>query len=333
MEKKVYEALSYDNDFDIDLEMKNINFIYNSNVNNLHKELHTNPQKIRSKILETRKTYYSNKKSAIIRKGLQVHFVDGFYIPINYNWKKIAINLSGGADSACLAFILCKIIIKNNWRVQIDVITHSRVWQKRPWASVVSVNVYNKLREMFPDIISARFTNYIPPELEYASLGHIVNKRSGDQIAVDSFNNYLANVNGYNAIYNATTKNPSTKKPIHGRMANRDFDLQDIRLEDLVINRKNYWILLPLKIVEKDWIVKQYIDNDYLDLFAITRSCEGDEGVCDPDKKFLTAAEMCLAGMDYDWFKNNQTAVIPTCGECFWCHERKWAMEKNNLEL
>ena len=38
----------------------------------------------------------------------------GVIVPICKNWKKIGINLSGGADSAMMTWILCQTIIKYN---------------------------------------------------------------------------------------------------------------------------------------------------------------------------------------------------------------------------
>ena len=40
--------------------------------------------------------------------------IDNVNIPFNINWKKVAVSLSGGADSALLSYLLCEIIEKNN---------------------------------------------------------------------------------------------------------------------------------------------------------------------------------------------------------------------------
>jgi hypothetical protein len=60
--------------------------------------------------------------------------------------------------------------------------------------------------------------------------------------------------------------------------------------------------------VRKDWIIRQYINNNIGELLEITRSCEGE-------------------------FDNiNYTNYIPyqrvsTCGKCFWCKEREWGID------
>jgi hypothetical protein len=46
------------------------------------------------------------------------------------------------------------------------------------------------------------------------------------------------------------------------------------------------------------------------DLLNITRSCEGE-----------------FEGIDYKTYIKGQ--LIPTCGKCFWCKEREWAIEQN----
>lgn len=48
------------------------------------------------------------------------------------------------------------------------------------------------------------------------------------------------------------------------------------------------------------------------DLLNITRSCEGN-----------------FDSLDYKNYIPNQP--VPECGECFWCQERNWAKEKNNV--
>lgn len=254
--------------------------------------------------------------------GLKTHIVDGVAIPLNPDWKRIGVNLSGGADSCSLAYTLASIIKENGYDTKIDVITHTRVWENRPWAGPVSVNVFNKLKEMFPDIIEERHTNFIPSEVEHGAVGFYEGDRSIDQIIVNSYNNYLAKHKKFNAIFNATTKNPSMETPTEDRMRNRDVNLEEITIDQIAQNRSSYWILLPLMGVEKNWVIKRYHDNNILDLLNTTRSCEGDG----------TKSAM-LKGTDVDWY--DESKDVPECGQCFWCHERNWAKQKveENNEL
>jgi len=66
----------------------------------------------------------------------------------------------------------------------------------------------------------------------------------------------------------------------------------------------------PFVYTAKDWIVKQYYKENIVDLFNITRSCEGE-----------------FEGLDYTTYTPGQT--VPTCGDCFWCKEREWGIEQN----
>ena len=62
---------------------------------------------------------------------------------------------------------------------------------------------------MFPNVIGDRLQNYIPPEIEEASVGpDLINGRSGDRIAVDSFNMYCQVTYNLDAVYNTVTLNP-----------------------------------------------------------------------------------------------------------------------------
>ena len=256
-------------------------------------------------------------KLLVYKSGIKQFKQDNVNIPFNPDWKRIAVNLSGGADSALLTLLLCKHIEHNNIDCKIDIITHQRVWNIRPWAGTVSLNVYNKLKEKWPNIIEERITNYVPPELEHSTLGNIVEDRSGDQIIVQSYNDFLAQQNDYNAIFNATTKNPSMDNPAEDRMLNRDHTY--FPLNEFMHVMNSYWKIMPLIATEKDWVIKQYKDLDMMDIYDITRSCEGDGRDGGP-----------LVGKDYLWYKYSDEEIV-TCGKCFWCVERKWAEEQNEL--
>lgn len=279
------------------------------------KEVHILLDWVKKEIEKNQINRKDSNKTVLNAAGLQTHSVNGLMIPLNCNWKRVAINLSGGADSCSLAYSLAKIIEKNGYNTKIDIITYVRVWNNRPWAATVSLNVYNKLKEMFPTIIDQRYTNFIPPELEHGSVGSIYKNRSVDQVIVSSFNDYIASLNDYDAIYNATTKNPSVDRPTDDRMKDRDIDVDIVTIKSLAINMTEYWLLRPLIAVEKDWVIQVYRDNEILDLLNTTRSCEGDG-----------TKSLILSGTDYNWY--NGSNEVPECGQCFWCHERNWAKKK-----
>jgi len=259
-------------------------------------------------MFEVSNSYYKELDKNIIREKFN-HLI----ICFDPTWKKIGVNLSGGADSALLTFFLCSIIKKHNLKTKVDVITYQRCWETRPWQGYVSIQVYNKLKNMFPDIICDRLTTFIPPELEHGVSGEIINGRSGDQIIVGSFNNFAAWNYNLDAVFNATSKNPSFNNR-EDRMTNRDKDAVDGSLNDLWQTSRKKIQAYPFKFVQKDWIVAQYHLYKIPDLYYTTRSCEGDITL-NPKLK-----EVCGHYKDY-----KDGMDIPICGECWWCDERDWA--------
>jgi hypothetical protein len=269
---------------------------------------------------ETNNNLYTQLSSKV---EINLYRFDGLDIPFNPSWNKIGINLSGGADSTCLAMLLCKLISENKSNCEVHVITHNRCWNIRPWQSKISLEVFNKLTEKFPGIKFQRHVNYIPPELEWGAIGPIIKddtnrERSGDQIIVASFNNYVIYTEKLNAVYNATSRNPDIDIP--GKMNNREKDPKDGNIKDLIFSSHGGMVILPFVFVRKDWILSQYINNEMTDLYKVTRSCEG--SIADNNiKNVVSNLENYTSEMN-----------IPICEECFWCRERKWAEEKINYE-
>lgn len=256
------------------------------------------------------KIYESLDKTGLIKET--VSHLDIYLDP---KWKKIAVNLSGGADSALLTFLVCNIIKKHNLDTKVNVITYQRCWTTRPWQGWWSVQVFNKLKEYFPDIITDRITNYIPPELEYGVSGPIIEGRSGDQIIVGSFNKFAAWEYDLDAVYNATSKNPPNDDR-DDRMTNRDGDAENGTLKNLWTHNDevNATLVHPFRFVQKDWIVAQYHIHNILDLYNTTRSCEGDIVLHEEFTELVPHYKDYKPGME-----------IPTCSKCWWCHEREWA--------
>ena len=240
--------------------------------------------------------------------------INGLDIPFNTNWKKIGVNLSGGADSALLTYLLCKIISDNNLSTKVDVITYTRCWRSRPWQGHISLQVFEKLKSMFPDIIQDRHTAFIPPELEHGVIGNIVNDRSGDQIIVGSFNGYIAWEKNFDAVFNATSKNYDESRT--DRMLNRDKDAENGKLTDLWRNYNSAEVnfCYPFKFVKKEWIIANYYLHNILDLLSLTRSCEGDINMHEIIKHYCEDFTKYVPGM-----------YIPECQDCWWCKEREWA--------
>lgn len=242
-----------------------------------------------------------------------IYDAGGLAIPFDPLWKNIGINLSGGADSALLIYILCDIISKNKFDTSVNAITYHRCWKTRPWQIDISIRVFKKIQELFPYIKFQRHQGYVPPELEWGSIGPIVTdkhgrQRSGDQITVSSYNEYIMHNFEIDAAFEATTRNPDVE--FKGRMSNREKSPEDAVLEDLVFSNKSGLVFSPFKFIRKDWIYQQYKNNSLLELYSMTRSCEGE-----------------FENINYKNYTKGQ--YVPICGNCFWCKERDWAESIN----
>ena len=238
--------------------------------------------------------------------------IDGVEIPFDPAWERIAISLSGGADSAMLTYILCTLVPKDS-NFTVNVISHTRMWKTRPWQSYDSLRVFNFLVERFPNIKFKRHTNFISPELEWGNKGpSIVDEYgklvSGDNIEIRAFAEYIGYQENIDAYYNAVTRNP--KNVEFKGLPTRDVDLTNENHHLSIMKHMNKWAIHPFRFIEKSWVVKQYQNFLIMDLFKITRSCEGE-----------------FENLNYENYKIGQ--YVPECKKCFWCQEREWAIEQN----
>ena len=241
-----------------------------------------------------------------------IYEIDGVYFPIDSSWSKISISISGGADSALLSYLLCKTIKEQNLKIDIHIISNVRMWKTRPWQRFNSIDVFNWLSNNFPSLRFIRHEHFIPPEIEYGRIGPLIEDsfgqmKSGDQISTRSYAEYICYTNNINAWFAGITKNPPEDFSSDG-MNDRNVDeLED--LNSVIIDHQGICMCHPFKYKTKDWILKHYVENNILDLFHLTRSCEGEFDL-----------------IDYRNYKQGQ--IVPTCEKCFWCRERNWALSK-----
>jgi len=258
------------------------------------------------------------------------HYEGELIIPFDPSWKSIAVNVSGGADSAFLSCALAKIIKNNNYDCKIHFISFVRVWEFRPWAPFISKEVYDKIKFLFPSIIGDRIESFIPTELEEGVSGsNLYQNKSGDRILVNSFNKFAIYKFNLDAVYNATTLNPSDKSigiinEANKRPKDREISWYKNRGINALINleemEKNKSVTLyPLRYVDKTFVINGYVNNNWLDIFNTTRSCEGDKN-SNPD-----------LFSSYLGYKHKESK-LPLCGQCFWCVEREWALKQSGLE-
>jgi hypothetical protein len=227
---------------------------------------------------------------------------------LNPQWSRIAISLSGGADSALLAYLLCNQLISQ----EVHIISHIRCWKTKPWQENDSIRVYNWLQTRFPNIKFTRHVNFIAPDLEYGNIGPIITdeygkKVSGDNAEIRGFAEYVCHKENIDCYYNGVTRNPR-EKDING-MQERDLERTDENKHLEFMEHMGRYAAHPFRFISKDEIVKTYKKENIWDLFEITRSCEG-----------------TFDNIDYRSYNINDT--VPICGQCFWCKEREWAINK-----
>lgn len=240
---------------------------------------------------------------------MNFHDIDGVKIPLNSKWGKIAISLSGGADSAILAYILCS-IVKDQ---EVHIISHVRMWKTKPWQQYDSLNVFNYLTKKFPNVKLKRHTNFIAPDLEWGNRGPLLEdeygkKVSGDNIQIRSFAEYICFQENIDAYFNAVTRNP--RNVDFTGMSTRDIEPDDKNEHLIIMKHMGRYACHPFRFIEKSWVIKQYKRLDIEELLNITRSCEGE-----------------FEDINYQTYTPGQ--FVPVCGKCFWCKEREWAIEQS----
>ena len=221
---------------------------------------------------------------------------------IDPKWNRIAISISGGADSALLSYLICK-----GTNADIHFTNQIRLWKTRPWQEYVADQVIDWFKKRFTNKFFIH-KNHIPPELEWGEKGPTLideygKLKSGNQIILRSFNEYIAHKYNIDAIYGGVNQNPDIKIP--GSLSDRD---KGHIPEHFIHN--NVHICHPFVHTKKDWIIEQYYTNNILDLLDLTRSCEGE-----------------FEEINYKSYVPGQ--YVPVCRECFWCKEREWAFEKS----
>ena len=221
---------------------------------------------------------------------------------LNPEWKRIGISISGGADSTLLAFLIC-----SNTNANIHFTNQIRLWKSRPWQEHVADQVIDWFKTRFNNTFYVH-RNLIPSELEWADKGPTIvdeygKLKSGNQIILRSHNEYIAHKYQLDALYGGINKNPDIK--IDGALKDRDAG----HIPPHFVHN-GVAICHPFVYTKKDWIIKQYYDNNILDLLELTRSCEGE-----------------FSGLDYTTYTSGQ--YVPVCENCFWCKERAWAIEQS----
>lgn len=218
------------------------------------------------------------------------------------SWKKIGISISGGADSAMLAFLVCSAT-----DAEIHFTNQIRLWKTRPWQEYVADQVIEWFKNRFANKFVVH-KNLIPPDLEWADKGPTIideygKLKSGNQIILRSHNEYIAQKYKLDALYGGVNKNPDIE--IEGSLDDRD----EGHIAPHFIH-DGVHICHPFVYTRKDWIIQQYLEYGITDLLHLTRSCEGE-----------------FEDINYKTYIPGQ--FVPVCQKCFWCKEREWAIGRS----
>ena len=232
-------------------------------------------------------------------------------ITLDTDWKNIAIAVSGGADSALLAYMVCQTVKELDVNATIHIINHVRCWKTKPWQQDNADTVYNWLFQRFYHTTFKRHINFIAPDLEYGNIGPNLTdeygkKVSGDNIQSRAYAEFICKKYNIDAFYNGVTRNP--RLAAFNGMRERDIEPTEDNTHLLAMEHLGIMVFHPFRFTDKSEIVKMYKHLDIMELFEITRSCEG-----------------TIEGIDYTNYTPGQD--VPVCGECFWCKERAWAIE------
>lgn len=228
-------------------------------------------------------------------------------IPFDNDWRQIAVSVSGGADSALLAYLVCKKVTAQ----EVHIISHVRCWKTKPWQEYDSKRIYDWLCEHFPNITFHRHVNFIAPDLEYGDKGATLvdeygRNVSGDNIQQRAYAEYICHKHNINCYYNGVTRNPRDAE--FNGMKERDVERTKDNEHLEFMEHMGRYAAHPFRFITKDQIIKKYKEENIVDLFNITRSCEG-----------------TFDWLDYRNYKVGE--LVPVCNECFWCKERDWAVD------
>lgn len=216
-----------------------------------------------------------------------------FEIPEQY--KKIAVNCSGGADSSILLLMVIQYLIDNNRDdVTVSVSTCSNDkkgrWNGRKAADVIDY----VLRKTNFRNFDMHYTYY--RDVQSESYFHEVESKLFSDGRIDLF-------------ISGVTCNPPTGAMVVDKN-NKVVYLADEMLPERTGTDHPTWYLngshafyTPFANIDKRFIASMYSSYDADDLLDTTRSCESIPNETDDIKLFETTP----------------------CGKCWWCLERKWA--------
>lgn len=254
------------------------------------------------------------------------YIVNGLPIYFNKNDNVISIDLSAGADSTMLFYILASMITTLNVSPKIVIITMIRFWETKSSIEDNVTIILDYFKEKFPNLDIIRERCFVAPSLESTPMKNVVfdpNNKSVFQphiiegadaavYAIDNFNQYIRQKYKIKRSYGGITTNPDEVAGPEFRKR-RVLSNNDLQMYTLDWPRQD-----PFIYVQKNWVMAQYENFGIQDLRDMTRSCST------PDIE-----------LDNVYGKNNWNVIGSryVCGKCFFCNERNWAQANISLLL
>lgn len=215
-----------------------------------------------------------------------------FHIKDRHN--KFCVNVSGGADSACLMYLLIKYCQKYIPDAEIYVITCANVVKGWYNARVSSVVIDRLLQLTRTDMIKGHYTYFADDQI---------------RTELNNFEETIYKLYGTTYFIHGTTQNPDRSVVLtrSGGHTQRDNGHnRPILRSNYMFGNEETYRYMPFMHVDKRMISHLYKEKDLLtELLPYTRSCE----------------------QHRDENKENPWMSTP-CGECWWCREREWAFRR-----
>lgn len=217
-------------------------------------------------------------------------------IPVNKNWKTLGIQVSGGLDSALLLYLTALTFKKHNLEINIQPITIDLIVKIDSRPNVI--NIINKVRELTDyKFINESLFFKLPEDISRIRRANIsFFKKVLDEL-------HFSKVIDFE--FNGNTKNPPEN--VRKNFINDDYYRHHNRDNRTTIYNGTT-SASPHALMNKKDIVNLYRHFNILDQLApLTVSCnENIETIID------------------------QKLSVP-CKKCWWCNERAWGFESNNL--
>jgi hypothetical protein len=218
-------------------------------------------------------------------------------IPLGKDWHTVGVQLSGGLDSALLLFLTAKAIEQSNLNIRIQPIS---VFIPTKVKNIAATDaIIDKVREL----TGVNFINDgLIFDMPIEETSTIDGKK--DQFFVNMIRDLFHN-GKINFEFNGNTKNP----PTEARVGWKNDEFRQKNRDNASSIYTTSHSASPHYNMDKGDIINLYIKYDLLDAIApLTCSCDENISVV----------------------HRNKTTV--PCGTCWWCEERKYGFDSNNID-